>query len=160
MRLLLFTQADGNCKVYTQRAAKSANLKPDIRYEGSLSSERLQYSADLVQRVGATISSSTSEVHTRRGINSLLIHITMYYVYFHALISVHLLLAANRVTLQDLVSRYSLTDEQLNSEIQDSDIPYLAEYFDGSKIYASAMGLTPAQQADVNRLYCYEGTQV
>ena len=58
------------------------------------------------------------------------------------------------------MSRYSLTDEQLNSEIGDSDIPYLAEYFDGVKIYASAMGLTPAQQADVNRLYCYEGTQV
>ena len=67
---------------------------------------------------------------------------------------------ANRVTLQDLVSRYSLTDEQLNSEIGDSDIPYLAEYFNGVKIYSSAMGLTPAQQADVNRLYCYEGTQV
>ncbi|XP_064387585.1 uncharacterized protein LOC135335877 isoform X2 [Halichondria panicea] len=128
--------ADGNSQVYTQRADKSANLKPDIMYEGSLSSERLQYSADLVQRVGATISSSTSEVHTRRG------------------------LPANRVTLQDLVSRYSLTDKQLNSEIGDSDIPYLAEYFDGVKIYASAMGLTPAQQADVNRLYCNEGTQV
>ena len=58
------------------------------------------------------------------------------------------------------MSRYSLTDKQLNSEIGDSDIPYLAEYFDGVKIYASAMGLTPAQQADVNRLYCNEGTQV
>ena len=58
------------------------------------------------------------------------------------------------------MSRYSLTDEQLNSEIGDSDIPYLAEYFDGVKIYSSAMGLTPAQQADVNRLYCNEGTQV
>ncbi|XP_064390662.1 uncharacterized protein LOC135338456 isoform X1 [Halichondria panicea] len=68
--------------------------------------------------------------------------------------------AANRVTLQDLVSRYSLTDEQLNSEIGNSDIPYLAEYFDGVKIYSSAMGLTPAEQADVNRLYCNEGTQV
>ncbi|XP_064387477.1 uncharacterized protein LOC135335830 isoform X4 [Halichondria panicea] len=125
--------ADGNGQVYTQRADKSADLKPDIMCEGSLSSERLQYSADLVQRVGATISSSTCEVHTRRG------------------------LSANRVTLQDLVSRYSLTDKQLNSEIGDSDIPYLAEHFNGVK---SAMGLTPAQQADVNRLYCNEGTQV
>ncbi len=55
------------------------------------------------------------------------------------------------------MSRYSLTDKQLNSEIGDSDIPYLAEHFNGVK---SAMGLTPAQQADVNRLYCNEGTQV
>ncbi|XP_064391085.1 uncharacterized protein LOC135338922, partial [Halichondria panicea] len=68
--------------------------------------------------------------------------------------------AANRVTLQDLVSRYSLTDEQLNSEIGDSDNSYLAEYFDGSKIYANAMGLTPAEQADVNELYHKNGTQV
>ncbi len=67
---------------------------------------------------------------------------------------------ANRVTLQDLVSRYSLTDQQLDSEIVDSDIPYMTEYFDGVKIYSRAMGLTPAEQADVNKLYCYEGTQV
>ena len=58
------------------------------------------------------------------------------------------------------MSRYSLTDEQLNNEIGDFDIPYLAEYFEGVKIYANAMGLTPAEQADVNRFYCYEGTQV
>ncbi len=67
---------------------------------------------------------------------------------------------ANRVTLQDLVSTYSLTDQQLDSEIGDSDIPYMTEYFDGVKIYSRAMGLTPAEQADVNKLYCYEGTQV
>ncbi len=58
------------------------------------------------------------------------------------------------------MSRYSLTDEQLNSEIGDSDNSYLAEYFDGSKIYANAMGLTPAEQADVNELYHKNGTQV
>ncbi len=58
------------------------------------------------------------------------------------------------------MSRYSLTDKQLNSEIEDSDILYVAEYFDGVKIYSSAMGLTPAEQADVNRLYRNEGTQV
>ena len=58
------------------------------------------------------------------------------------------------------MSRYSLTDQQLDSEIGDSDIPYMTEYFDGVKIYSRAMGLTPAEQADVNKLYCYEGTQV
>ncbi len=58
------------------------------------------------------------------------------------------------------MSRYSLADEQLDSEIGDSDIPYMTKYFDGVKIYSRVMGLTPAEQADVNRLYCYEGTQV
>ena len=58
------------------------------------------------------------------------------------------------------MSRYSLTDKQLNSEIGDSDILYVAEYFDESKIYANAMGLTPAEQADVNELYHKNGTQV
>ncbi len=58
------------------------------------------------------------------------------------------------------MSRYSLTDEQLNSEIGDSDVFYLAKYFDGLAIYANAMGLTPAEQADVNELRPKMGTQV
>ncbi len=66
---------------------------------------------------------------------------------------------ANRVTLQELMSRYSLTDEQLNSEIEDFDFPCLAKMFDGAAIYSSAMGLTRAEQTDVNMLYHREGTQ-
>ncbi len=68
MRLLLFTQADGNGQVYTQRADKSADLKPHIMYEGSLSSESLQHSADPVHRLGATSADTEdSQLHTRRG---------------------------------------------------------------------------------------------
>ncbi len=66
----------------------------------------------------------------------------------------------NRVTLQKLRRQYSLTDEQLNNEVEKSDIPYLAEYFDGVRIYSSAMGLTPAEQADVKDLSHSKGTQV
>ncbi len=58
------------------------------------------------------------------------------------------------------MSRYSLTDEQLNNEIRDSDNSYLAQYFDDVTIYSNAMGLTPAEQADVNELYHKRGTQV
>ncbi len=56
---------------------------------------------------------------------------------------------ANRVTLQELIKRYSLTDEQLNSKIEDSDTPKLALCFDDVELYSSSMGLPPAEQADV-----------
>ncbi len=42
----------------------------------------------------------------------------------------------------------------------DSNIPFLAEYFDGVILYSSSMGLSPAEQADINELYHKEGTQV
>ncbi|XP_064389434.1 uncharacterized protein LOC135337431 isoform X3 [Halichondria panicea] len=106
--------------------------------EGSLSSERLQYSADPVQRVETTISSSAggdSQVRTRRGPPS------------------------NRVALQELMRRYKLTDEQLNSEIRNSDCSYLAIYFDDVEIYSNVMELASAEQADVKRLCHSEGTR-
>ena len=68
--------------------------------------------------------------------------------------------SAKRVTLQELVEQYNLTDEQLNSEIEDSDTPEMASCFDNKVTqYSSAMGLPPAEQADVNMLYQREGTQ-
>ena len=68
--------------------------------------------------------------------------------------------SAKRVTLQELVEQYNLTDEQLNSEIDDPDTPKLASYFDDVELYSSAMGLGIAEQADVKRLYHSEGTEV
>ncbi len=56
----------------------------------------------------------------------------------------------NRVTLQELLEQYNLTDEQISSEIEDSDTPKLALCFDDVSIYSTAMGLAPAEQADVN----------
>ncbi|XP_064389438.1 uncharacterized protein LOC135337431 isoform X7 [Halichondria panicea] len=103
--------------------------------EGSLSSESLQYSAAPVQRVGTTSAGEDSQVRTRRGS------------------------PANRAPLQGLINHYSLIDEQLNSEIKKADTPFIAEYFDNAELYSSAMGLTPAEQADVKRLYHSEGVQ-
>ncbi len=63
---------------------------------------------------------------------------------------------ANQVTLQELIKRYSLTDEQLDSEIEDSDTPKLALCFDNVELYSSSMGLAIAKQADVkesSRIY-------
>ena len=65
----------------------------------------------------------------------------------------------NRVTLQELIKQYNLTDKQLNSKIDYSDTPKLALYFDNVELYSSAMRLPPAEQADVNMLYHREGTQ-
>ncbi len=42
----------------------------------------------------------------------------------------------------------------------ESDIPYVAKYFDGVIIYSSAMGLTPAELADVKDLSYRKGIQV
>ncbi len=66
---------------------------------------------------------------------------------------------ANQMTLQELIKRYNLTDEQLNSEIEDPDTPKLALCFDNVELYSSSMRLPPAEQADVNMLYHREGTQ-
>ncbi|XP_064392626.1 uncharacterized protein LOC135340238 isoform X2 [Halichondria panicea] len=68
-------------------------------------------------------------------------------------------LPANQVTLQELIKRYSLTDEQLNSKIEYSDTPKLALCFDNVELYSSSMKLPLAEQADVNMLYYREGTQ-
>ncbi|XP_064385250.1 uncharacterized protein LOC135334123 isoform X3 [Halichondria panicea] len=59
--------------------------------------------------------------------------------------------SAKRVTLQELVEQYNLTDEQLNSEIEVPDTPELALCFDDVELYSSAMGLAIAEQADVNQ---------
>ncbi len=56
---------------------------------------------------------------------------------------------ANRVTLQELMRRYNLTDEQLNREIVDSDTPVMALNFDDVEMYSTAMGLAIAEQVDV-----------
>ncbi len=64
--------------------------------------------------------------------------------------------SAKRVTLQELVERYNLTDEQLNSEIEVPDTPELALFFDDVEMYSTAMGLAIAEQADVNQSYHVE----
>ncbi len=66
---------------------------------------------------------------------------------------------ANRGTLlQELMRQYNLSEEQLNREIN-SDFFYLAIYFDSVLMLSTALGLAPAEEADVNRLYYSKGTQ-
>ncbi len=63
---------------------------------------------------------------------------------------------ANQITLQELIKHYSLTDKQLNSEIEDFDTAKLASCFDDVELYSIAMGLAIAEQDDLNHS---EGTQ-
>ncbi len=65
---------------------------------------------------------------------------------------------ANRVTLQELMRRYKLTDEQLNSKIKSSNISSLATSFKDMEFYLSAMELSPDEQADVTMLRHSQGT--
>ena len=51
--------------------------------------------------------------------------------------------------LPDLISEYELTSAQLDREIQDSDRPVVARYFDKPEMYAQLMKLCPAEQANV-----------
>ena len=60
---------------------------------------------------------------------------------------------ANQVMLQELIKRYSLTDEQLNSEIEDPDTPKLALCFDNVELYSSSMGLAIADVEELHRIY-------
>ncbi|XP_064389124.1 uncharacterized protein LOC135337147 [Halichondria panicea] len=105
--------------------------------QGSLSSERLQYSAAPVQRVGTPSAGEDNQVCTTIILGS----------------------PANQVALQELMRRYNLTDEQLNREIVDSDTPVMALNFDDVEMYSTAMGLAIAKQADVKKVYHCEGTQ-
>ncbi len=132
--------------------------------EGSLSSERLQHSAAPVQRVGTTISSSAGDDNQIRTQKSIFLHVAVYMVIYIVRIINQCLPSteppANRVALQELMKRYNLADEQLNTEIRNPNFSYLAIYFDDVEIYSNAMGLDLAEQADVKRLYHSEGTQV
>ncbi|XP_064389428.1 histone-lysine N-methyltransferase EHMT1-like isoform X2 [Halichondria panicea] len=149
---------------YLKTRQESFPGQPD---EGSLSSERLQYSADPVQR--STISSSAggdSQVHTQRGSTCRKRKNTEFIVKTPSpeesrkrrkctasasdkVITTQRVPPANRVALQELMRRYNLTDEQVNSEIVDSDIPEMALCFDDVDMYSTAMGLAIAEQADV-----------
>ena len=56
-----------------------------------------------------------------------------------------------------LAERIDIEHPLLNNEIETTDFPVLASHFDNVIMYSLALGLTPAQQADVKHtkmLYC------
>ena len=51
--------------------------------------------------------------------------------------------------LQQLMEKYQLTTLQINREIQQKNIPYLAVHFDNVEFYIYLLELTPGEQIDV-----------
>ncbi len=51
--------------------------------------------------------------------------------------------------LQRLMDKYQLTTSQINREIQQKNIPYLARHFDNVEVYIYLLELTPGEQSDV-----------
>ena len=44
---------------------------------------------------------------------------------------------------------YNISSDQLNYEIEEGDVTYLAEHFDNVERYVVVMGLTKSEQTDV-----------
>ncbi|XP_064385076.1 uncharacterized protein LOC135333972 [Halichondria panicea] len=58
-----------------------------------------------------------------------------------------------------LAERIDIEHPLLNNEIETTEFPILACHFDNVKMYSLALGLTPAQQADVRQIKVLEDTQ-
>ncbi len=57
-----------------------------------------------------------------------------------------------RAGLQELMDKYHINTVQLDREIPDNEIPFIAAYFDGVELYAKAMGLSAADQTTVKTI--------
>ena len=57
------------------------------------------------------------------------------------------------------MASYEMTDDQLNCEIEEGDIAYLAEHFDGVELYQRVFGLSNAEQTNVKSIAAVHGTQ-
>ena len=64
------------------------------------------------------------------------------------------------LTLEKLAELYNISHDQLDREIEDSDMIFLANYFDNVEYYLSVLGLTPAEQQDVKMKRFSEGAQL
>ena len=53
----------------------------------------------------------------------------------------------------------SVTDEQLNTAVEEIDLPNIAQFFDGTDLYVRKLQLNPAEQNDVRAQVSRDGTQ-
>ena len=54
-----------------------------------------------------------------------------------------------KLSIEDLKQEMKVTDEQLDSRVEEADLPDLAACFDNTDDYVEKLGLTPGQQSDV-----------
>ena len=64
------------------------------------------------------------------------------------------------LSIDDLKRVEGVTDLQLDEELQEFDLPQLADYFDNTEDYVVNLGLTPGQQTDVRTQTLVNGTQI
>ena len=77
------------------------------------------------------------------------IHVCKYYLAMHLSCSYTARTTGLTVTLQLLMDKCQLTISQVNREIQQKDVSYLAAYFDNVELYVDAMELSPDEQSYV-----------
>ena len=56
------------------------------------------------------------------------------------------------MTTEKLIEVYCADSDQLDCEIEEKDITYLAKYFDNVELYVRVFGLTPAEMVNVRRI--------
>ncbi len=66
------------------------------------------------------------------------------------------------MTIEELKERTKVTDSQLDTEIKEKDMIFLADHFDNVETYLVQLGLSPAEQNDIRiALHMHaNGTQV
>ena len=64
------------------------------------------------------------------------------------------------MTLERLVEDYNMSYDQLDCEIEEKDIIYLAEHFHNVELYLMVFGLTRAEQADIRSTAPFLGTHI
>ena len=62
-----------------------------------------------------------------------------------------IILLLSELTIELLKRETKLTDEQLDSKVEEADLPEVAACFDNTEDYAEKLGLSPGQQNDVMR---------
>ncbi len=63
------------------------------------------------------------------------------------------------MTIEELKKHTKVTDSQLDTEIEDSHIRSISEYFENVDDYVMLLGLKPSQQTDVKDLAIRKSTQ-
>ncbi len=53
------------------------------------------------------------------------------------------------LTIEALKRETNITDEQLDTRVEELDLPKLSSYFDNTNDYVEILGLSPGQQTDV-----------
>ena len=64
------------------------------------------------------------------------------------------------MTLDSLRRDYNISSDQLDLEIEENDVTYLAAHFDDVELYLNILGLTTSEQVDVRKMANLSGNQV